>query len=356
MRNQSIINKLNTFKKTTGSFNFNIGVVFILALLNVLYKMRITSNGIESADNLWNPMWLLLGPFTYFAFSSLIKKKRCIKYFSLHLLPFFIFALFYFIGLLRIDLLQPWANPLYVWYQNSFLIISFYIISYAVKIILNRKLINALQIKGELLLVICGFYIIIGVLGILMYLCWGILHIDMGIDYRIFTYAFLLMINIFILRYVYAVKFSHHLEYANAYTLDSSYTNSSLRQELAVEYVQKIMDYFSNDQSFLNPDISIELISKDLNIPKYHFSQLFNVHIGKNFYTFIAERRIEYALRRLNEEQGRLKIESLAHECGFNSKTSFNRYFKQITGCTPLVYLSKMEPVDTKIILAQEIK
>ncbi|MGF1925655.1 MAG: helix-turn-helix domain-containing protein, partial [Bacteroidia bacterium] len=99
-------------------------------------------------------------------------------------------------------------------------------------------------------------------------------------------------------------------------------------------------------------DISIDLISRELDIPKYHFSQLFNVHIGTNFYTFIAERRIEYALKKLSEEQGKLKIESLAYQCGFNSKTSFNRYFKQITGFTPLEYLSRGEEGGHNVELA----
>jgi AraC-like DNA-binding protein len=348
MPHPKAFNRLYTFKEAIESFNFNIGAIFVLALLNVLYKIRLTSNGIESATNLWNPTWLLFGPFIYYAFLALHKKTKSIKRFVIHLLPFFIYLLFYSIDLLSVDLGHPWGNPLYVWYQNTFFIIPISLINYAIKVLMYRKSINALQIGGELLLIISGFYIIIGILSVLMYLCWGVLNIDMGIDYRIFTYAFLLIIEVFILRYTYTIKYFKENERPAA-DFDLSYANSSLLSEQTALYLDKMKQYFSEDKSFLNPDLSLEILSRDLDIPKYYFSHLFNVHFGKNFYNFIAEHRINYALRRLMEENGKMKIESLAYECGFNSKTSFNRYFKQRTGCTPLEYVNKNDLMENDI-------
>ncbi|RZK22971.1 MAG: AraC family transcriptional regulator [Flavobacterium sp.] len=330
-------------------------MIFILALLNVLYKIRITSEGVISAENLWNPVWLLLGPILYYSFNSLTKDKKYIRFFRVHFVPFYIYFIFFCFDYFSVDLEIPWQNPMYVLYQESFFVIPLSLLGYAVKIFNKRKTINANNIKGELLFAISGFYAIIGVLYVMMYVCWGILNIDMGLDYRIFTYGFLLIIEIFILRYVYATQFVNRSNVEDGADEESAYTNSGLKDEVAAEYVNRILVYFLNDTSFLNPDISIESISKDLNIPKHHFSQLFNVHIGKNFYTFIAERRIGYALKRLNEEKGKLKIESLAYECGFNSKTSFNRYFKQITGFTPLEYVTKRETDFDNSILKDKI-
>jgi len=50
-----------------------------------------------------------------------------------------------------------------------------------------------------------------------------------------------------------------------------------------------------------------------------------------------------YALDLINTNQGKLKIESLAYSCGFNSKTSFNKYFKEKTGFTPSEYQLQQE-------------
>lgn len=341
MQSHRIFSKLNRFGRTNRGFDFSIGLIFILALLNVIYKIRFTAEGLKSASNLWNPTWLLLGPILYYSFNALTRDKRYIRFFRVHFVPFYLFSIFFIICYFSVDSAHPWQNQLYISYQNLFFVIPLSLIGYATKIFSRRKTINPNHVKGELLFAIGWFYMIIGVLYVMMYLCWGVLNIDMGLDYRIFTYGFLVIIKIFILRYVYATRFVKQVNLIGGEQEESSYTNSGLRDAMAAEYVNRIRTYFLDDLSFLNPDISIELISKELDIPKHHFSQLFNMHIGKNFYTFIAERRIGYALRRLNEEQGKLKIESLAYECGFNSKTSFNRYFKQITGATPLEYVNK---------------
>ncbi len=39
----------------------------------------------------------------------------------------------------------------------------------------------------------------------------------------------------------------------------------------------------------------------------------------------------------MNEDNA-ITIESLAYECGFNSKTTLNKYFKELTGLVPSQY------------------
>jgi AraC-like DNA-binding protein len=353
MQNHSFFNRLKTFRRTNRGFDFSIGLIFFLALFNVIYKIRLTPEGVKSATNLWNPTWLLLGPILYYSFNALTEDRKYIRFFRVLFVPFYIFLFFFIIS---INQSHPWQNSLSILYQNTFFVIPLSLFGYSIRIFGKRKTINANHAKGELIFAICGFYAIISVLYVMMYLCGGILNIDMGLDYQIFTYGFLLIIEVFILRYAYATWFGKKLKLNDSIDEESAYTNSGLRDEVAAEYVNRIMLYFLNDQSFRNPDISIELISRELDIPKYFFSELFNMHIGKNFYTFIAERRIEYALRRLNEEQGKLKIESLAYECGFNSKTSFNRYFKQLTDTTPLEYMIKKMEDRNRIVLPEEAK
>jgi AraC-like DNA-binding protein len=58
--------------------------------------------------------------------------------------------------------------------------------------------------------------------------------------------------------------------------------------------------------------------------------------LGKNFNDLINGFRIEEVKTRLKApgEAGRSVLE-IAFDCGFNSKTSFNRTFKKFTGMTP---------------------
>jgi AraC-like DNA-binding protein len=68
---------------------------------------------------------------------------------------------------------------------------------------------------------------------------------------------------------------------------------------------------------------------------------LFNDYLGKSFYRIIAEYRIENAICILKEKGDSLTIEALAYESGFSSKTSFNKYFKEITGYLPSEYRNR---------------
>ena len=61
-----------------------------------------------------------------------------------------------------------------------------------------------------------------------------------------------------------------------------------------------------------------------------------NIHLKKNFYQFINAYRVEYASRLLRDDRMENEnILTVALDSGFNSKTSFNTYFKKIRNMTP---------------------
>ena len=63
---------------------------------------------------------------------------------------------------------------------------------------------------------------------------------------------------------------------------------------------------------------------------------MLNEHIGKNFYEFVNEYRIETAKTNLlDSKMAHYTIEAIAYESGFNSKSSFNLLFKKQVGYTP---------------------
>jgi AraC-like DNA-binding protein len=65
------------------------------------------------------------------------------------------------------------------------------------------------------------------------------------------------------------------------------------------------------------------------------------MYFSKNFYQLIAEYRIAYAIKVLDEGRD-IKIESLAYECGYNSTSSFNKYFKEMNGLTSSEYRNRL--------------
>ena len=355
------VNHISLLYKIRFSFDFNVGLMAVLAVFNILYKIRIVGGEVLAAENLWNPTWLLFGPAYYFAHRYLSEeredqtdeseggaegmkgKRASSRAILVHYIPFLFFGLFYILAFITTRTQYVWDNPVFVWYQNSFFAIPFSLLAYAFYGFKKRHAINMEDARAELLTFLGGFLSLIAVLYILMYLCWGVFKIDMGIDYRIFTYILLFIAAVFVLRYRLSAGMGRsQREKVNGEEADN-YSTSFLSPEMAANYISQIEQYFLDEQAFVNPELSLDVLSKALHIPRHYFSPLFNQYIGKSFYSYVAEQRIAYATRRLKEEHGRLKIESLAYESGFNSKTSFNRYFKQFTGITPLQFMQQQD-------------
>ena len=114
------------------------------------------------------------------------------------------------------------------------------------------------------------------------------------------------------------------------------YKNSNLSEEQKEEYIEHIYSFMQTERPFLNAELTVQDLSKQLNISRHHLTEILNNDIGKNFFTFVNEYRVEEVKRRLLDERfEHLTIVAIAFESGFNSKSTFNSIFKQNTGSTP---------------------
>jgi len=68
-------------------------------------------------------------------------------------------------------------------------------------------------------------------------------------------------------------------------------------------------------------------------------SYLVNAGFGKNFNDFINSYRVEEVKRKVNDPAtAHLSLLGVAFDCGFNSKATFNRAFKKLTGMAPWTF------------------
>ena len=116
------------------------------------------------------------------------------------------------------------------------------------------------------------------------------------------------------------------------------YQKSAVTPDRLAVYEDRVRAIMIEEQLFLDPQFNLGKLSAMTGIPKHHLSQVFSLRFGKGFATMIGELRINYAVALINESEEKLNIEALAYECGFNSKVSFNRHFKQLTGVNPSAY------------------
>ncbi len=100
--------------------------------------------------------------------------------------------------------------------------------------------------------------------------------------------------------------------------------------------LQKVLD---EEKPFINPNLTLNELATLLEVHPNSLSQVMNSVENKNFYELINQKRIEEFLQRISQpESKQYTLLSIALDCGFNSKTSFNRNFKKYTGVTPSEY------------------
>ncbi len=93
------------------------------------------------------------------------------------------------------------------------------------------------------------------------------------------------------------------------------------------------------EKPYLITDLSLQDLADRLNISRHQLSGLINQRHNINFYEFVNNYRVkEFILKMQDPDNQHYKMLSIAYDSGFNSKASFNRIFKQITGQTPSDY------------------
>jgi AraC-like DNA-binding protein len=105
------------------------------------------------------------------------------------------------------------------------------------------------------------------------------------------------------------------------------------------EVVTNLKKAMETDRVFLNPNLNLDILSQHSGIPSKTISSVLNQHLQKSFNEFVNGYRVEEVKRRLQEtSQSNLTILGTALESGFNSKASFQRIFKEMTGISPGEY------------------
>ena len=117
---------------------------------------------------------------------------------------------------------------------------------------------------------------------------------------------------------------------------DEKYRKSSLSDEVANTQSAAIRDFMESRRAYLDDEMTLNSMARELSIPPYHISQVLNTKMNTRFYHFVNSYRVEEAKRLLasaaHEARSILEISQMA---GFKSKSVFNSVFKEFTGLTP---------------------
>lgn len=117
------------------------------------------------------------------------------------------------------------------------------------------------------------------------------------------------------------------------------YQSLNVTDEQRRQYMARLGEMVEKDKIYLDPELTLGKVAGEIGIPAGYLSKLINEEHGKSFPDFINQYRIEEVKRRLKDPRyDTLSIFGVALEVGFNSKSSFNAAFKNVTGMTPSDY------------------
>lgn len=123
----------------------------------------------------------------------------------------------------------------------------------------------------------------------------------------------------------------------------NKYSSTGLTKDKSNELKTKMIEYMRIKKPYLINDLTIDKLAKFLQISSHHLSQVINEHLGKNFYEFINEYRVEEVKQLIAQNKGeKFTLLSIAYESGFNSKSTFNSTFKKYTRLTPKEYMKSI--------------
>jgi len=106
---------------------------------------------------------------------------------------------------------------------------------------------------------------------------------------------------------------------------------------------------------YQDPDLSLSSLAKAVGVHTHELSRIINQAIGKNFNDLINEYRILDVKRKMQDPAyDRLTLLGIAQSAGFNSRATFNRAFKQMTGKSAAEYKDELKKVRSNYKLRQE--
>jgi putative ABC transport system permease protein len=95
---------------------------------------------------------------------------------------------------------------------------------------------------------------------------------------------------------------------------------------------------------YQDPELSLKILAEKLDMHPHELSRIINLTLRKNFNDFVNEYRVREMVQKMQDPAyDRLTLLGIAFDTGFNSKSTFNRTFREMTGKSPAEYKSELK-------------
>ncbi len=101
-------------------------------------------------------------------------------------------------------------------------------------------------------------------------------------------------------------------------------------EQQSMTVIQRAKQYIVENYS---RDLSLDDVSREVDISPYYFSKIFKEEVGSSFIEYMTTLRMEEAKRLLKESV--LSMKEICVKIGYSDPNYFSRNFKKYTGVTP---------------------
>lgn len=352
-------------QKKPKSFHDNILIIWLIYLGLYIGIYTIYSHELFIHFNLLSisllSLMLLNGPFLYSYISTLVSGRRhFLKKDLLHLIPFIAFNFYIIIASfseniaekLNIEKIGPgnstpvlfmfflimtaFSGPLYfmltikLFKKLDINIFNNFSNSAEIDLYWIRKLVLAFGIVWTTLIIITVIHHVFHLFS--MAFCTDGLFLSLSV--------FVFLIGYFGIKQKIIYRNEEIVVPVNTPKVQTKYSGSRLGEPEAKKLAVQLKVYLESSKSYLNPDLTLSQLATEAGMSSHLLSQVINEQFNLNFFDFVNQYRVDEFKKRMGDSRYKhFSILGIAFECGFNSKSAFNRVFKKITGLTPSQYI-----------------
>ncbi|MGM9477992.1 helix-turn-helix domain-containing protein [Pedobacter sp. GSP4] len=117
---------------------------------------------------------------------------------------------------------------------------------------------------------------------------------------------------------------------------------TDIAQEKMITLRNGLLEVMEAELLFERADLTLSEVAKKLGTNSVLLSRVVNQHFKLNFNDYINQYRVEAVIKRIAMPEFKNQtLLAIAFDSGFNSKATFNRSFKKITGKNPKEFLNR---------------
>lgn len=126
---------------------------------------------------------------------------------------------------------------------------------------------------------------------------------------------------------------SLYLTELSSVLFDMQKVEQKKRADHIIDFLQEFI------RNHLDEDLSLVRLAEQVYLNPSYLSRIYKQETGNNLTEFIDSTRLMQAKRLLHSEN--LRVGEVARRVGYETASSFTRFFKKATGCSPQEYKEK---------------